>query len=75
MSNNSGIALRRSSEDAVLAGILGGVAAVFQLNSFRLRLTFAIVSFLSGVIPGLVTYLVLLFLIPPTEPETSDIAG
>ena len=63
MAQNS-IPLRRSNEDQLVAGVIGGIASFFQIDSSRLRLVYVIVGFFSGIIPSIILYLVLLFLIP-----------
>ena len=60
----NGKALRRSRGNRVITGVVGAFSDFYQINSFRLRLVCLIVWFFSGIIPGLIAYLVLIFLIP-----------
>jgi phage shock protein C len=60
----NGKALRRSRGNRVIVGVLGAFSDFFQINSFRLRLVCLIVWIFSGIVPGLIAYLVLVFLIP-----------
>jgi phage shock protein C len=60
--------LRRSRSDSVLAGVLGGFAQAFQLDPFRVRLGFFVLTALSAGFPGILLYLVLLFVIPEGRP-------
>ena len=46
--------LRRSNDDQVVAGVIGGIASFFQIDSSRLRLVYAIVGFFSGIIPSII---------------------
>ena len=62
--NGNGKALRRSRNNRVIAGVIGAFSDFFQINSFRLRLVCFIVWIFSGIVPGLITYLVLMYLIP-----------
>lgn len=56
--------LRRSTDDAWIAGVMGGLAEYFGIGSGKLRLVFVIVSCLSVAFPGLIVYLLLWFLMP-----------
>jgi phage shock protein C len=56
--------LRRSNDDAWIAGVMGGLAEYFGIGSGKLRLVFVIVSCLSVAFPGLIVYLLLWFLMP-----------
>lgn len=56
--------LRRSDDDRILAGVLGGIAEYFNLSADRLRLVYLVVSILSAGFPGILVYLALWFLIP-----------
>jgi phage shock protein C len=60
----NGKPLRRTRKNRVIVGVLGAFSDFFQINSFRLRLVCLIVWIFSGIIPGLIAYLVLVFLIP-----------
>jgi phage shock protein PspC (stress-responsive transcriptional regulator) len=59
--------LRRSQDDRILAGVLGGIADYFHLSADRLRLVYVVVSILSAGFPGILAYLALWFLIPRDE--------
>lgn len=56
--------LRRSRDDTVLTGSVGGLARYFGLNPTHLRIAFVAVSTLSGGFPGILAYLVLWAIIP-----------
>ncbi|HEX7051125.1 MAG TPA: PspC domain-containing protein [Longimicrobiales bacterium] len=57
-------ALRRARRDAVVAGVLGGMAHYFGLSATRLRIAFVAVAILSAGFPGILVYLALWFTIP-----------
>ncbi len=59
--------LRRSSEDRVFAGVLGGFARQFGLDPSGLRVGFVILSVLSAAFPGLLVYLLCWLAIPADE--------
>jgi phage shock protein C len=56
--------LRRSAHDEVLAGVLGGMAEFYGVNSGRVRTAFVIGSVLSGGFPGILLYCLLWYVMP-----------
>ncbi len=59
--------LRRSIEDRMIAGVCGGIAEYYGISAFRIRLIYAVGSFLSVAFPGILVYVILWFLIPKRE--------
>lgn len=59
--------LYRSRSDRMLAGVAGGLAAYFGLDSTLVRLVWVLLL-LPGGLPGLLPYLVL-WIIMPLEPQ------
>ena len=57
--------LRRSKSNRMLAGVCGGLAEFFGINSFWFRLAF-LIALIPGGIPGIAGYL-LLWIIVPSE--------
>ena len=55
--------LRRSTKNRMGAGVCGGLAEFFGINSFWFRLAFVILL-LPGGLPGLVPYIVMWIIIP-----------
>jgi phage shock protein C len=55
--------LRRSRRNRMIAGVCGGLAEFFGIDSFWIRLGFAILL-IPGGLPGLVPYIVLWIIIP-----------
>lgn len=53
------MALRKSTSDKVLAGVCGGLAANWEVDSTLVRVLFVVGTLLSGFVPGLLAYLVL----------------
>jgi len=60
----SGAPLRRSPDNQVLVGVLAGVADFFGVEARRLRIAYVILSVLSAGFPGLLAYLLLLYVVP-----------
>lgn len=56
--------LRRSRDNRLVAGVVAGLAAYFNIDVTLLRVVYVIVSILSAAFPGILVYLVLWFLVP-----------
>jgi phage shock protein C len=59
--------LRRSRTDRQIAGVVGGLAEHFRIDSTLLRVIYVVVSILSAAFPGMFVYILLWVLIPETE--------
>ncbi len=62
---------RRSSTDRIIAGVLGGLADYFLVNSTMLRWVFVAVTIFTMVIPTIVIYLVLWVFLPEAKSSHS----
>lgn len=67
--------LYRSETDKVLAGVCGGLAEYFDVDSVLLRLIWVLVVVMSGIFPGVLVYLLAILIVPkkpitPTSPES-----
>lgn len=60
--------LMRSWRDKKIAGVCGGFAEYLEVDSTLVRLVWVLLTFFSGVFPGLLVYL-LAWLIMPLAPE------
>ncbi|TDK28402.1 PspC domain-containing protein [Luteimonas aestuarii] len=58
------IALTRTVNDRVLAGVVGGVARRFGWHPTWTRVGYILLSILSAAFPGILVYLVLWLLMP-----------
>lgn len=54
----------RSKEDKIIGGICGGLGEYFDIDSTILRLGWVIVTIFSGIAPGILIYIIALFIIP-----------
>jgi len=54
----------RSQEDKKIAGILGGLGELFDIDPTLLRLLFVFIGLATGIIPLVVAYLVGWIIIP-----------
>lgn len=56
--------LYRSKSNRVIAGILGGVGEYFGIDPVLIRLAFVALTIFTGIVPGVIFYLVALLIIP-----------
>jgi phage shock protein C len=66
--------LHRSTSDSKLAGVCGGIAEYFQVDSTIVRLVWVLVTFVTGVIPGLVVYVVAWIIMPEMRVVVTPVA-
>lgn len=60
-----------STKDRTLAGVCGGIAEYYAVDSTLVRLAWVLMTFVTGLFPGLLAYIVAAIIIP-TRPEKSD---
>jgi phage shock protein C len=56
--------IQRSRDDEMIAGVLGGIAEYFGLDSGKVRLAYVVASVLSAGFPGILMYILLWYVIP-----------
>ncbi|HEV7453715.1 MAG TPA: PspC domain-containing protein [Candidatus Saccharimonadales bacterium] len=56
--------LYRSVTDRKIAGVCGGLGEFFTVDPTLIRLTWVVVSVLTGVFPGIAVYIVAVVLVP-----------
>lgn len=61
--------LYRSKTDKQLAGVMGGVAEYFSIDSSLIRFAWIVITILTGIIPGIIGYIIAAIVIPP-EPSS-----
>lgn len=59
--------LRRSRGDRMIAGVVGGLADYFGLDSSLLRIIYVLVSIFSAAFPGILVYIILWLLVPQED--------
>ena len=57
-------ALRRSSSNAMIAGVCAGLADYFGFDPTAVRVGYVLVSIISAAFPGILVYLILWFIMP-----------
>jgi phage shock protein C len=51
----------------MIAGVCGGLAEYLDMDPTVVRVLYVLVSILSAAFPGILAYVVLMFLMPPPE--------
>jgi phage shock protein C len=51
----------------MIAGVCGGLAEYSVLDPTLVRVAYVIVSIITGLIPGILAYIILMFLMPPPD--------
>ena len=56
--------LYRSSTNTVLAGICGGLGEFFSIDAVLVRLIWLLIVVFTGLIPGVLVYIIAIYIIP-----------
>ncbi|MCF6094559.1 PspC domain-containing protein [Microaerobacter geothermalis] len=56
--------LRRSSTNRMIAGVCGGIGEYFDIDPTIIRLLYVLISIFSAVFPGLLIYIIAMFIMP-----------
>lgn len=64
---NSGRPLRRSRNNRIIAGVIGGLADYLGLDPTLSRVVYVLISIFSAAFPGILVYILLWLLIPPED--------
>lgn len=56
--------LFRSRTNRVFAGVCGGLGDYFNVDPVVLRLAWVLVTFFTGIVPGVASYLIAVIIIP-----------
>jgi phage shock protein C len=62
--------LYRSKKDRKIAGVCGGLAAYFDIDATLIRLGWVLLTFMSGIFPFVIAYIVAAVIIPEEGTET-----
>jgi len=60
--------LTRSRRHKMIAGVCGGIAEYFDLDPTVVRVAYVLVSIVSVAFPGILAYIILMFVMPPPAP-------
>lgn len=56
--------LYRSNTNKIFAGVCGGLGDYFEVDPVLIRLAWLLVVIFTGVVPGLVTYVAAIYVVP-----------
>ena len=59
--------LTRSKKYKMIAGVCGGLAEYFVLDPTLVRVAYVVVSIISAAFPGILAYIILMFVMPPPD--------
>jgi phage shock protein C len=60
-----------SNKDKKLSGVCGGIAEYFDLDPSMVRLGWIIMTILTGVVPGLIGYVIVAIVVPKRPEKTA----
>ena len=63
--------LTRSNRNKMIAGVCGGLAEYLDMDPTLMRVLYVLVSILSAAFPGIIAYIILMFVMPPPEQVTA----
>jgi len=63
--------LTRSNRNKMIAGVCGGIAEYLDMDPTLVRVLYVLVSILSAAFPGIIAYIILMFVMPPPEQVTA----
>ncbi len=55
------------SANKMLAGVCGGIAEYFDIDPTLVRILYAVLSFFSAAFPGLILYIIMMFIMPEKD--------
>jgi len=63
----AGKRLTRSRKHKMIAGVCGGIADYFELDPTVVRVAYVLISIVSVAFPGILAYIILMFVMPPPD--------
>jgi len=63
--------LTRSNRNKMIAGVCGGLAEYLNMDPTVVRVLYVLISVVSAAFPGIIAYIILMFLMPPPEEVTA----
>ena len=72
--SNSGRRLIRSNRHKMIAGVCGGIAEYFDLDPTVVRVAYVLISIVSVAFPGILAYIILMFVMPPADTPAAPAA-
>lgn len=59
--------LKRSNRHKMIAGVCGGIAEYLDVDATVIRVLYVLVSVLTAAVPGLLAYVILMFIMPRAD--------
>ncbi len=56
-----------SNDDKKLSGVCGGIAEYLQIDSTVIRLSWVLITLVTGIIPGIVAYIIAAVVMPKRD--------
>lgn len=56
--------LVKATYDRKIAGVCGGIAQYFNVDPTAVRVGYALISLISGLVPGIIVYILLAVIMP-----------
>lgn len=63
--------LYRSDTNKIFAGIIGGMGEYFDIDPVLLRVLWILILVSTGVLPGLIAYIIAIFVVPKKPKDLS----
>jgi len=63
--------LTRSRRFKLIAGVCGGLAEYLEMDPTVVRVAYVLISIVSAAFPGILAYIILMFVMPPPEAQPS----
>jgi phage shock protein C len=67
--------LYRSEENKVWKGVIGGFGEYFNIDPVLIRIIFVFFVLATGIVPGVLTYIIAIFVIPKKGIPDAEIVG
>jgi phage shock protein C len=64
----------KRSNNKLIAGVCGGLAEYFGMDPTIVRVAYVLISVVSAAFPGILAYIILMFVMPPPD-QTAGGAG
>ena len=61
-----------SSSDRKISGLCGGIASYFEIDSSLIRLAWIILTIITGIVPGILAYIIAVIVIPREGDKTAS---
>jgi len=65
--------LYRSETNKIVAGIIGGLGEYFDIDPVVLRLFWLVIVVFTGIIPGILVYVVAMFIVPKKDERVEHV--